>query len=63
MTYNNDYLKAILNDIIINVYGKNPISLLNLWDDKGEKNYIDFLHFQYEIILILFSKILLIVRK
>ena len=57
MTYNNDYLKAILNDIIINVYGKNPIILLNLWDDKGEKNYIDFLHFQYENILIDFNKI------
>jgi len=55
MKYNNDDLKEILNDIIINVYGKNPIILLNLWDDKGEKNYIDFLHSQYENILIDFN--------
>lgn len=57
MTYNNDQLKVILNDIIINVYGKNPIILLNLWDDKGEKNYINFLLSQYENILIDFNKI------
>jgi len=57
MTYNNDQLKVILNDIIINVYNKNPIILLNLWDDKGEKNYINFLHSQYENILIDFNKI------
>ncbi|MCX6329104.1 MAG: class I SAM-dependent methyltransferase [Bacteroidia bacterium] len=57
MTYTNDQLKAILNDIIINVYGKNPIILMNLWDDKGEKNYIDFLHSQYENILIDFNNI------
>jgi hypothetical protein len=40
MTYNNDFLKAILNDIIINVYGKNPIILSNLWDDKEEKTIL-----------------------
>ena len=57
MTYNNDQLKILLNDIIINVYGKSPIILLDLWDDKGEKNYIDFLHSQYENILIDFNKI------
>ena len=57
MTYNNDELKEILHDIIINVYGKNPIILSNLWDDKGEKNYIDFLHSQYENILIDFNNI------
>ena len=57
MPYNNDYLKAILNDIIVNVYGKNPIILLSLWDEKGEKKYIDFLHVQYENILIDFNKI------
>lgn len=57
MTYNNDQLKVILNDIIINVYGKNPIILSNLWDDKGEKNYINFLLSQYENILIDFNKI------
>lgn len=57
MTYDNDQLKAILDDIIINVYDKNPIILLNFWDDKGEKNYIDFLHVQYEHILIDFNKI------
>jgi 2-polyprenyl-3-methyl-5-hydroxy-6-metoxy-1,4-benzoquinol methylase len=57
MTFNNDELKEILNDIIINIYGKNPIILLNLWDDKGEKNYIGFLHPQYENILIDFNDI------
>ena len=57
MTYNNDQLKVILNDIIIHIYGKNPIILLNLWDDKGEKNYIGFLHSQYENILIDFNNI------
>jgi SAM-dependent methyltransferase len=57
MTYNNDELKEILHDIIINIYGKNPIILLNLWDGKGEKNYIDFLHSQYENILIDFNNI------
>jgi len=57
MPYNNNQLKAILDDIIINVYGKNPIILLNLWDDTGEKNYIDSLHAQYENILIDFNKI------
>ena len=57
MTFNNDELKEILNDIIINIYGKNPIILLNLWDDKGEKNYINFLLSQYENILIDFNKI------
>ena len=57
MTFNNDELKEILNDIIINIYGKNPIILLNLWDDKGEKNYISFLHSQYENILIDFNNI------
>ena len=52
MTYNNDYLKAlILNDIIVNVYGKNPIILLNLWDDKGEKikNILIFCMFNMKI--------------
>jgi SAM-dependent methyltransferase len=57
MTYNNDELKEILHDIIINIYNKNPIILLNLWDGKGEKNYIDFLHSQYENILIDFNNI------
>ncbi len=57
MTCDNDQLKAILDDIIINVYGKNPIILLDFWDDKGEKSYIDFLHVQYENILIDFNKI------
>lgn len=57
MTYGNDELKAILDDIIINVYGRNPIILSDLWDDKGERNYIDFLHVQYENILIDFNKI------
>jgi SAM-dependent methyltransferase len=57
MTYSNDELKAILDDIIINLYGKNPIILLPFWDAKGEKNYIDFLHVQYENILMEFNKI------
>jgi SAM-dependent methyltransferase len=57
MTYGNDELKAILDDIIINLYGKNPIILLPFWDEKGEKNYIDVLHVQYENILIEFNKI------
>jgi 2-polyprenyl-3-methyl-5-hydroxy-6-metoxy-1,4-benzoquinol methylase len=57
MTYDNDQLNAILDDIIINVYGKNPIILLDIWDDKGEKNYIDFLQAQYKRILMDFNKI------
>jgi SAM-dependent methyltransferase len=57
MTYSNDDLKAILNDIIITIYRKNPIILSDLWDDKGEKNYIDFLRFHYEKILTDFNKI------
>jgi len=57
MTYNNDELKTILDDIIINLYGKNPIILLPYWNEKGERNYIDFLHNQYENILIDFNKI------
>ena len=55
MTYNNNQLKEILNDIIINIYGKNPIIFLNFWDHKAEKNYIDKLHSQYEKILIDFT--------
>jgi len=57
MTYDNDQVKAILDDIIINVYRKNPVILLNFWDENGEKNYIDFLHVQYENILIDFNAI------
>jgi len=57
MTYDSDELKAILDDIIINLYGKNPIILLPYWNEKGERNYIDFLHNQYENILIDFNKI------
>jgi 2-polyprenyl-6-hydroxyphenyl methylase/3-demethylubiquinone-9 3-methyltransferase len=57
MTYDNDELKAILDDIIINIYTRNPIILSDFWDDKGEKNYIDFLRFHYEKILTDFNKI------
>jgi len=57
MTYGNDELKAILNDSIIPIYHKNPIILSDFWDDKGERNYIDFLRFQYEKILTDFNKI------
>lgn len=57
MAYSNDDLKAILNDIIITIYSKNPVILSDFWDGKGEKNYIDFLRFQYEKILTDFNKI------
>jgi SAM-dependent methyltransferase len=57
MTYNNDELKAILNNIIIPIYHKNPIILSDFWNDTGERNYIDFLRFQYEKILTDFNTI------
>ena len=57
MKYTEHQVKEILNTIIFTIYGKNPIILLNLWDDKGEKSYIDFLHAQYENILVDFNKI------
>lgn len=52
MKYTENQVKEILNDIILNVYGKNPVILKDLWDARGEQEYIDFLHAQYEKILI-----------
>ncbi len=49
--------KRLLEDIIHNVYGKNPILLKNTWDGEGEKNYINFLRSQYENILVDFNRI------
>jgi SAM-dependent methyltransferase len=57
MDYDNTTLKKILDDIITSIYGRNPIVLNPAWDAEGEKNYIDFLHFQYEKILQDFNKI------
>jgi SAM-dependent methyltransferase len=57
MKYTEVQVKEILNDIIFNVYGKNPVILLNLWDARGESEYIDFLHSQYEKILLDFNEI------
>jgi len=57
MVYDNTTIKKTLDDIITNIYEKNPIVLMNLWDGEGEKNYIDFLHPQYEKILFDFNKI------
>ena len=57
MNYDNNSLKEILDDIILNMYGKNPVILKNIWDGEGEKKYINFLHSQYEKILLDFNKI------
>ncbi len=57
MDYDNNSLKEILDDIILNMYGKNPVVLKNIWDGEGEKKYIGFLHSQYEKILLDFNKI------
>jgi len=57
MKYTKIQVKEILSDIILNVYGKNPIILKDLWDVSGEKKYIDWLHSQYESILLDFNEI------
>jgi 2-polyprenyl-3-methyl-5-hydroxy-6-metoxy-1,4-benzoquinol methylase len=57
MDYNNMMVKEILDDIITSIYGRNPIVLNPAWDAEGEKKYIDFLHSQYEKILLDFNKI------
>lgn len=57
MKHTNVQVKEILNDIILNVYGKNPIILKDLWDARGEKKYIDWLHSQYECILLDFNEL------
>jgi 2-polyprenyl-3-methyl-5-hydroxy-6-metoxy-1,4-benzoquinol methylase len=56
MKYTKIQIKEILSDIILNVYGKNPIILKDLWDVSGEKKYIDWLHSQYESILLDFNE-------
>jgi SAM-dependent methyltransferase len=57
MKYTKIQVKEILRDIILNVYGKNPIILKDLWDASGEKKYIDWLQSQYESILLDFNEI------
>lgn len=57
MKHTNVQVKEILNDIILNVYGKNPIILKDLWDARGEKKYIDWLRSQYECILLDFNEL------
>jgi SAM-dependent methyltransferase len=57
MKYTDYQVKEILDTIILTIYEKNPIILSDLWDKKGERNYIDFLHAQYENILLDFNKI------
>ena len=46
MKYTKIQVREILSDIILNVYGKNPVILKDLWDALGEKKYIDWLHSQ-----------------
>jgi SAM-dependent methyltransferase len=57
MNYEDHQVKGILNEIIIDVYGKYPIILSDLWSGEGERNYIDFLRPQYERIVLDFNKI------
>jgi 2-polyprenyl-3-methyl-5-hydroxy-6-metoxy-1,4-benzoquinol methylase len=57
MKYTSIQVQEILHDIIFNVYGKNPIILNDLWDAAGEKKYIDWLHAQYESILLDFNEL------
>lgn len=57
MKYTNIQVKEILNDIILNVYQKNPIILKDLWNAIGEKKYIDWLTTQYESILLDFNEL------
>jgi 2-polyprenyl-3-methyl-5-hydroxy-6-metoxy-1,4-benzoquinol methylase len=55
MIYDNTALKELLEDII-SLYRKNPVLFKKLWDEGGEKNYIDSLRSQYENILIDFNR-------
>jgi 2-polyprenyl-3-methyl-5-hydroxy-6-metoxy-1,4-benzoquinol methylase len=55
MNYDNTALKELLEDIIDKIYGKNPVILKNIWDEAGEKNYINSLRSQYVNILIDFN--------
>ena len=57
MIYDNTTLKKLLEDIIDNLYGKNPVILKDIWDATGEKNYISSLRSQYENILTDFNHI------
>ncbi len=57
MIYDNTTIKKLLEDIIDNLYGKNPVILKDIWDATGEKNYISSLRSQYENILIDFNHI------
>jgi len=57
MKYTGIQVKEILNDIIFNVYFKHPVILSNLWDAGGEREYIEFLHPQYEAILLDFNEL------
>jgi SAM-dependent methyltransferase len=57
MKYTKIQVREILSDIILNVYGKNPIILKDLWDARGERIYIDWLYSQYESILLDFNEL------
>ena len=57
MKYTKIQVREILSDIILNVYGKNPILLKDIWDARGEKKYIDWLYSQYEDILLDFNEL------
>jgi 2-polyprenyl-3-methyl-5-hydroxy-6-metoxy-1,4-benzoquinol methylase len=57
MKYTEIQVKEILNDIIFNVYRKNPVILSSLWDARGEREYIDLLRSQYEAILLDFNNL------
>jgi SAM-dependent methyltransferase len=57
MIYTEDQVRKVLNEIIITIYYKNPIRLLDLWTGEGEKKYITFLSPQYEHILLDFNRI------
>jgi SAM-dependent methyltransferase len=57
MIYTEDQVRKVLNEIIITIYYKNPIRLLDLWTGEGEKKYITFLYPQYEHILLDFNRI------
>jgi 2-polyprenyl-3-methyl-5-hydroxy-6-metoxy-1,4-benzoquinol methylase len=55
MIYDNTALKELLEDIIT-IYKKNPVLLKKIWDEHGEKNYIESLRSQYENILVDFNR-------
>jgi 2-polyprenyl-3-methyl-5-hydroxy-6-metoxy-1,4-benzoquinol methylase len=57
MKFTEIQVKEILNDIIFNVYSNNPVILSGLWDARGEREYIEFFHSQYEAILLDFNEL------